>query len=659
MDRVEYSMLLAEAHLFAPRDGHRGLEIRPAVLSAGGEVRDHATLTDSTFAEHNLLAWWKGGYHPPLESEATGPASEPASPCGAGLVPDMMMADMMAGALHSTDQDVGYLVAKTDGSSSNAGRREDDASSSRTGSGRDGGEVAGGKADGIEPGKVKDSDSVAGKSNASSSCPKLVAVGRNQEYQQQQQQRQTQLSGSRMSQLDGMSDTGESAGQDTAYMRGKASPTPEASSTGPLLKVLFTSARDSGSNIWPLPLEAHTLDAICNEVGIPNLFVRAICRQLPLATRFEDFGGQVDDMEYSDDDEDDDDEDDGDGDGGVALLRRGIERVSSLGIAAALGSVTDLVGKVAGLRDAGLDGAAAAESREKQPGAAQREHRTIRSYGAPELDTAEESTNHHQDRHRRRGRGTGTGRTGLMLRSNLGNFWQYALAISHDASTNCTHAVFLGLQQSEITSLVKSIRSSMSMFPGGVVRRGKKMSRGGGKGRSSDGGRKASVRLPALLSSPALLACLAVDRGMETLMRAAEDKRLAVVNIFMETGLHSFNPRIGGTRRTTTDDLPATTGWTGKGGGGEDDRKMKGRQQKVYEHPFAVLKRLNEQEIDLDALMKKLTKLADACAGIGAGCGMQFRFIEAIRDFEMGMSPRTRTTIPAMPPTPSAVRPLR
>ncbi|KAH8651282.1 hypothetical protein BX600DRAFT_100986 [Xylariales sp. PMI_506] len=58
---------------------------------------------------------------------------------------------------------------------------------------------------------------------------------------------------------------------------------------GSLFRLLICSPRMADRDIWPLPLSSASLRSMLETLGIPPLFLRAVCRHIPMATLFECF----------------------------------------------------------------------------------------------------------------------------------------------------------------------------------------------------------------------------------------------------------------------------------------------------------------------------------------------------------------------------------
>jgi hypothetical protein len=99
------------------------------------------------------------------------------------------------------------------------------------------------------------------------------------------------------------------------------------------------------------------------------------------------------------------------------------------------------------------------------------------------------------------------------------------------------------------------------------------------------------------MSCPATLPCILVDKALDALVKDAEDRRKSLIQICYDTGLHGFH------RKSFM--------------GQWDDR----------------------DDVDLDVLMEKLTRLSDACAGISAVCHMQYTFVDVISAFRKKWDP--------------------
>ncbi|KAF2436334.1 hypothetical protein EJ08DRAFT_644707 [Tothia fuscella] len=98
--------------------------------------------------------------------------------------------------------------------------------------------------------------------------------------------------------------------------------------------------------------------------------------------------------------------------------------------------------------------------------------------------------------------------TGLLLRTNLSWSWQYALAMSHDTTTNITTALLVGLRSDETTSLISSLKKSKHAH--------------------------FHILLPSIL----------MDNAVDAVSQDAEARRGSLLQICYATGLHGFN-RIG------------------------------------------------------------------------------------------------------------------
>ncbi|KAK3324958.1 hypothetical protein B0H66DRAFT_107998 [Apodospora peruviana] len=155
---------------------------------------------------------------------------------------------------------------------------------------------------------------------------------------------------------------------------------------------------------------------------------------------------------------------------------------------------------------------------------------------------------------------TGDDSFGILLRTNLSHTWQYALALVHDPQTRTTTGILFGLRSTEIEAVLQSVRHSAK----------------------------------DVISCPAILPCILVDRGLDEVVKDAEKRRRSLTEIRIETGSQGFHQA----------SLMRNDQW--------DDR----------------------DDLDLDVLMQKLTSLSDACSGISAVCKMQRNFVEAISEFE-------------------------
>jgi hypothetical protein len=109
-------------------------------------------------------------------------------------------------------------------------------------------------------------------------------------------------------------------------------------------------------------------------------------------------------------------------------------------------------------------------------------------------------------------------------------------------------------------------------------------------------------RNQSLPSYHMLLPCLLMDKAIDRLSMDAEDRRLSLIQICISTGQHDF---------------------------------QNARQTKIDE---------KSDQLNLDKITQKLTGLTDACAGIGAVCKTQLRFIEAVRDLGRDVRSKTENT---------------
>jgi hypothetical protein len=148
--------------------------------------------------------------------------------------------------------------------------------------------------------------------------------------------------------------------------------------------------------------------------------------------------------------------------------------------------------------------------------------------------------------------------SGYLLRTNLSQTWQYALAVSRDVESNCLQGIIMGLRSDEIDDLLHALAHA----PAAAV--------------------KSTIALPTMI----------MDMAFDALAKDAEQRRISLLKLCYDTGLHGFQ-RVSFLHRH------------------HDDR----------------------DELDLDVTMSKLTGLSDACAGISAVCKMQTVFIEVLTTF--------------------------
>ncbi|KAK3368262.1 hypothetical protein B0H63DRAFT_74056 [Podospora didyma] len=150
---------------------------------------------------------------------------------------------------------------------------------------------------------------------------------------------------------------------------------------------------------------------------------------------------------------------------------------------------------------------------------------------------------------------------GILLRTNLSHTWQYSLALVQDPASSTTTGIIFGLRSNEMEEVLQIVRH-MAIY---------------------------------VASCPAVLPCLLMDRGLDELVKDAEERRKGLTQIRIETGSQGFHQA----------------------------SLMKTNDQ--WE--------LDRDDLDLDVLMQKLTSLSDACSGISAVCRMQFNFIDVVSSF--------------------------
>ncbi|KAK3369227.1 hypothetical protein B0T24DRAFT_722199 [Lasiosphaeria ovina] len=154
--------------------------------------------------------------------------------------------------------------------------------------------------------------------------------------------------------------------------------------------------------------------------------------------------------------------------------------------------------------------------------------------------------------------GAGADGFGILLRTNLSHTWQYALALAHDPATRTTTALLFGLRSTEADEVLQSVRHSARH----------------------------------LAACPAVLPCILMDRGLDELVRDAEERRRSLTQIRIETGSQGFH------------------------------------------HATIMAMRDDRDDLDLDVLMQKLTSLSDSCSGMAAVCKMQHSFVDVVSAFE-------------------------